>query len=154
MKKYLGALTILGVIAGIVAVALFFATVRHWVGSHTGVSAGSNPVFYNFWSGFGSDLGEVTLVVGVAALYKRYKCQTCWRLAHHQIDGTHYRVCHHHWTDAEEKKLSARHLRKFPHQHERAIRKKAEAAAAASGAAVAPNAPSAPVASSEAPTGS
>jgi len=123
MKKSFGLLTILGVLVGIVVVALFFATVRHWLAVHTGTVNESGP-YYGFWSGFGSDLGEVTLVVGVAALYKRYKCQTCWRLAHHQVEGTHYRVCHHHWTDEDEQRLSDRHLRKFPLQHERAKRQK------------------------------
>lgn len=46
--------------------------------------------WYNFWSGFGSDIGELAIV---AALYRHVNCSTkgCWRLGHH-INGTI--VCH------------------------------------------------------------
>jgi hypothetical protein len=43
---------------------------------------------YNFWSGFGSDLGEVTLVTAIVAgffgAYRHHNCHVkrCWRPGH------------------------------------------------------------------------
>lgn len=64
---------------------------------------------YNFWSGIGSDFGEVTLVgiaVGsILAVWNVYRklrphleCheETCAKLALHKIEGTPLRVCWHH----------------------------------------------------------
>lgn len=53
---------------------------------------------YNFWSGVGSDLGELTLVGGLVALYRKNKCHEarCHRLAKHHVAGTPYTVCRRH----------------------------------------------------------
>jgi hypothetical protein len=71
---------------------------QHWLAVHTG--ADNEPgVYYGFWSGFGSDLGEVTLAGGLAAVYRKHNCHTrwCWRFGHHdftdQATGLTYRLC-------------------------------------------------------------
>ncbi len=59
----------MGLIIAILALALligFIGTLRHWFALHTGTLHGGPDVYYNFWSGFGSDLGEATLISAVA----------------------------------------------------------------------------------------
>lgn len=60
-------------------------TLLHWLAVHVGAdhSAGGS-VYYNFWSGFGSDLGEVTLVGAIVAAARHKNCHVkgCWRLGH------------------------------------------------------------------------
>ena len=61
---------------------------------------------YQFWSGIGSDIGEVSIVVSivVAALTVRrflrahFPCHTdsCRKLGFHHVAGTPYRTCWHH----------------------------------------------------------
>ena len=53
---------------------------------------------YQFWSGIGSDLSEITLLAMAAGLYKAHNCHVhrCWRLARHPVDGTAYKVCRKH----------------------------------------------------------
>ena len=80
----------------------FFAAVRHWVALHTGTLHGGPDLYYNFWSGFGSDLGEATLIsavgVGVYTGARKVNCHTkgCWRIGHHALEGTPYILCRHH----------------------------------------------------------
>jgi hypothetical protein len=75
---------------------------RHWFALHTGIIHGGPDVYYNFWSGFGSDLGEATLIsavgVGVYTGVRRVNCHTkgCWRIGHHPLEGTPYILCKHH----------------------------------------------------------
>lgn len=54
----------------------------HWLSDFMGLS-GTGRV-YAFWSGFGSDLGEVTLLGGIAVYLRHHNCHThgCWRLGH------------------------------------------------------------------------
>ena len=59
-----------GVLLVVVLVALLIAFIgafRHWFALHTGTLHGGPDVYYNFWSGFGSDLGEATLISAVCA---------------------------------------------------------------------------------------
>ena len=95
----------LGLVFIIVAIAFliaFFGALRHWVALHTGIVHGGPDEFYNFWSGFGSDLGEATLIsavgLGVYTGVRKVNCHTkgCWRIGHHQLDGTPYILCRHH----------------------------------------------------------
>lgn len=62
-----------------------------------GLTNAAGPV-YSFWSGFGSDLGEVTLIAGVIALYRQHNCHVtgCWRIGKHPVMGTPYVTCAKH----------------------------------------------------------
>lgn len=89
----------------IIAIALliaFFGVFRHWFAVHTGTLHGGPDLYYNFWSGFGSDLGEATLIsavsLGVYTGVRKVNCHTkgCWRIGHHPLDGTPYILCKHH----------------------------------------------------------
>lgn len=69
----------------------------HWVAHFFGIDNLSGP-FYGFWSGVGSDLGELALLGG---LWHMFNChdEGCWRVGRHvQIDeaGHHIRRCHKH----------------------------------------------------------
>lgn len=94
-----------GLLLAIVCVALLIAFVgalRHWFALHTGTIHGGPDVYYNFWSGFGSDLGEATLIsavcIGVYTGVRKVNCHTkgCWRIGHHLLEGTPYILCKHH----------------------------------------------------------
>jgi hypothetical protein len=110
------ALAIVLVGAGVVVLALFFAEARHWVALHTGILNGGPDKYYNFWSGFGSDLGEATLIsavaVGVYTGVRKVNCHAkgCWRIGHHPLDGTPYILCRHHHPHVPGKGASHDHI--------------------------------------------
>jgi hypothetical protein len=102
------AVWIMGLIILIVVLAFviaFVGSLRHWFALHTGTLHGGPDVYYNFWSGFGSDLGEATLIsavcIGVYTGVRKVNCQTkgCWRIGHHALAGTPYILCKHHHPD-------------------------------------------------------
>lgn len=73
---------------------------QHWMAIHTGTVNESGP-FYGFFSGFGSDLGEATLIGGIIAIYRKYNCHARWCLRfgrHDFLDpntGVTYKLCRH-----------------------------------------------------------
>lgn len=73
---------------------------RHWLAVHTGTVNEPGP-YYGFWSGFGSDIGEVTIIGGIAAIYVRHNCHVkhCWRIGRHPVEGTAYVTCRRHHPD-------------------------------------------------------
>ena len=73
---------------------------QHWLAYMTGsLNSSGTPPNYNFWSGFGSDLGEVTIVGGMLAIYRKHNCHSrwCWRFGHHdftdEATGLTFRLC-------------------------------------------------------------
>lgn len=69
-----------------------------WIEIHTGTwDPGHSPAYYNFWSGFGSDLGEITLITAVVMTARHTNCHVrhCWRVGK-PVEGTAFRACHHH----------------------------------------------------------
>lgn len=52
---------------------------------------------YNFWSGIGSDVGEVTLIIGLGVFLVRHNCHQhrCWRMSWHEGPDGHP-VCKRH----------------------------------------------------------
>ena len=99
----------LAAVAGILIAVVVFAiligvvgALRHWIALHTGTLHGGPDLYYNFWSGFGSDLGEATLIsaviVGVYTGVRKVNCHTkgCWRIGHHPLEGTPFILCRHH----------------------------------------------------------
>ena len=89
-----GAIVIVAVIFGVWHTFYF-----HWFQVHTGTINESGP-YYGFWSGFGSDLGEATIVVGIAATWRHHNCHVkgCARLGR-KVDGTPYLACPKHHPD-------------------------------------------------------
>lgn len=63
---------------------------------------------YQFWSGVGSDVGELTLLGGVLALVKHLNCDSprCPRYGPHRTADGHHRLCRKHHPDVPDHKLS------------------------------------------------
>ena len=117
----------------------------HWTGSWN-----ESGAWYGFWSGFGACLTYFA-VIGVA--YRHLKCKSCWRIAHHRVEGTHYKTCHKHATPDEHARLQEMHRHKFPEQHKLFSKGGAASTRAAAPAAAAPSTPAdAPAAAAPPPT--
>jgi hypothetical protein len=112
----LGLFFLLLLVVGIAFLIAFFDVVRHWLALHTGTLHGGPDLYYNFWSGFGSDIGEATLItavgIGVYTGVRKVNCHTkgCWRIGHHRLDGTPYILCRHHHPDVPTKGASHEHI--------------------------------------------
>ncbi len=122
---------LMGLLVVILVLALaigFIGAFRHWFALHTGTIHGGPDVYYNFWSGFGSDLGEATLIsavsVGVYAGVRKVNCHTkgCWRIGHHPLEGTPYILCRHHHPEVPNQGATHEHIlaqhRKFKLERE------------------------------------
>lgn len=93
----------------------------HWLLNVSGTTIPTTgSKWYNFWSGFGSDLGELVIIGSLIGLYRHHNCPVkgCWRIARHPVAGTPYKTCHKHATLAIHHGLQAEHKRKYPAQHE------------------------------------
>ncbi len=108
----------------------FVGALRHWFALHTGTLHGGPDVYYNFWSGFGSDLGEATLIsavcVGVYTGMRKVNCHTkgCWRIGHHALEGTPYILCKHHHPDVPNHGATHEHI--LAQSHKFKVEKAAE----------------------------
>jgi hypothetical protein len=125
MKWVRGFLLIL-LVVGIALLVAFFGAVRHWLALHTGTLHGGPDLYYNFWSGFGSDLGEATLIsavgIGVYTGARKVNCHTkgCWRIGHHPLDGTPYILCRHHHPGVPTRGASHEHILEQHRKHREA----------------------------------
>ena len=93
----------------------------HWFLNFTGTKIPPNgSKWYNFWSGFGSDLGELVIIGSLIGLYRHHNCPVkgCWRIGRHPVAGTPYKTCHKHATIEVHNQLHKEHKRKYPAQHE------------------------------------
>ena len=93
----------------------------HWILNFTGTNIPTTgSKWYNFWSGFGSDIGEVVIIGSLISLYKQHNCtiKGCWRIGRHPVSGTPYKTCHKHATVTAHKQLHKEHEHKYPAQHE------------------------------------
>ena len=105
-----------GVLLVAVLVVFVIPGIRHWVAFHTGILHAGPDQYYNFWSGFGSDLGEATLIsavgVGVYTGVRRVNCHTkgCWRIGKHRLEGTPYVLCRHHHPGVPSNGASHEHI--------------------------------------------
>lgn len=84
----------------------------------TGTKIGpSGSYWYNFWSGFGSDFGEVSILSAMYLWYNHRKCVSCRRIAKYEVEGTGWKTCHKHLTATHHDRLHAEHAVKHPEQH-------------------------------------
>lgn len=67
-----------------------------WLLHVLGVEPRAPSTAYNFWSGFGSDLGELALLGTVLGVVRHHSCHVkrCWRLGKHPHGP--YRLCSKH----------------------------------------------------------
>jgi hypothetical protein len=93
-------------IAGLIVLVLLvlfifnFDVLRHWTAIHIGSTKESGP-YYGFWSGFGSDISEGAIAVGLYTGLRKVNCHSkmCWRIGHHPLEGTPYHLCKKHHPD-------------------------------------------------------
>ena len=52
---------------------MWWHAVQHWLAVHTGTVNEAGP-YYGFWSGFGSDLGELALIGAVYGMLRKHNC--------------------------------------------------------------------------------
>ncbi len=70
---------------------------------------------YLAWSGFGGDVGEVTVAAGLLAVYRKHNCHArwCFRLGRHGLadesSGLTYRLCRRHHPQHPGGRALARH---------------------------------------------
>lgn len=72
--------------------------IQHWLAYMTGsANTAGTPPNYNFWSGFGSDVGEATLIAAILGMFRKHNCHQhhCWRVGRHIVDGTPFCNRHH-----------------------------------------------------------
>ena len=69
----------------------------HWLAVHTGTVNEPGP-YYGFWSGFGSDIGELAIIGGMVGIYRKHNCSVhrCWRIGRHRVPGTDHSCCRKH----------------------------------------------------------
>jgi hypothetical protein len=69
----------------------------NWLAHVLGLTNLSGP-FYGFWSGFGSDLGEVTIIGLGFGAFRHVNCHAkrCWRIGRHPVEGTPFKECSRH----------------------------------------------------------
>ena len=120
------------VLGGVVAWVLNARSVNHWLAVHTGIVDMSGP-YYAFWTGFGADLAEFSLVgaafTGLYHLNRKYNCNQrgCWRIGTHSAAGDKFLLCYRHHPDYQGRKpthemiarIHADHLRRQEAIHER-----------------------------------
>lgn len=115
MKRILLVIVAGGITASFVLAGLHWALVQHWAAIHTGTLNESGP-YYGFWSGFGSDLGEATLItavcVGAYTGVRKVNCHTkgCWRIGHYALEGTPYKLCKIHHPEVPDEGPSHEHI--------------------------------------------
>lgn len=77
-----------------------------------GVEPRQPSTAYNFFSGAGSDLGEITIIgLGIGA-FRHVNCHQrgCWRLGRHPVAGGLFKVCSHHHPDVPDDGPTAEHI--------------------------------------------
>jgi hypothetical protein len=110
------------VLAGVVAWVLNASTFDRWLEIHTGIADPTSP-YYAFWSGFGSDIAEFSLVgaavTGVYQLNRKYNCHQhgCWRIGTHPAAGGQFLLCYRHHPDYKGKKPTRELIERVHHQH-------------------------------------
>ena len=80
----------------------------NWTGSNN--TSGNQ---YGFWSGFGSDIGEVTLIIGAITWYIHNQCHVdgCHKLGKHPFK--HYKLCKKHHPDIPIGGITHLHIKKL-----------------------------------------
>jgi hypothetical protein len=84
-----------------------------WLAHVLGLDSGSG-YWYMWWSGVGSDLGELAIVGTLIAQYRRHAChidhpRRCWRPGRHPVPGTPFKTCKRHHPHVPDR-VSAEHV--------------------------------------------
>ena len=104
---------------------MFWFPAQHWLAVHMGIGTSPRAVFwYSWWSGAGSDLGELTLVGALLAAYRiKLNCSLTgcpWPGTHtvQGYDGRTYRACHKHHPGVDHgRKITQEHINDVHAEH-------------------------------------
>jgi hypothetical protein len=68
-----------------------------WLLIHTGTVNEPGP-WYAFWSGFGSDIGELLILGGLIQFFRHHNCHVrgCWRIKTSTDPAVHAPACRRH----------------------------------------------------------
>jgi hypothetical protein len=124
MRARLIALVVVALVAAalIAEWILHARPVDHWLAVHTG-TVNEPGVYYGFWSGFGSDIAEFSILgaigAGVYQLVKKYNCHEpgCWRVGTHEAAGGQFLLCYRHHPDFLGKRPTHEMIERMHHQH-------------------------------------
>jgi hypothetical protein len=87
---------------------------------YLGLNDPSGPI-YLFWSGFGSDLGEVTLVAALVGLFRSHNCAVtgCIRTRTFPVAGSPWKACrkHHPHIDESNVRITPGRIATFGDRH-------------------------------------
>jgi Protein of unknown function (DUF3040) len=93
-----------------------------WLQVHLGIVNEGGP-YYGFWSGFGSDLAEISVLgaVGTAVyqLVKKFNCHQpgCWRVGNHPAAGGQFMLCYRHHPDYRGRPPGAELIERLHREH-------------------------------------
>lgn len=101
----------------------------YWLQVHTGTVNEPGP-YYGFWSGFGSDIGEYTIIVtmssGIIMAARRRNChhEGCPWIGRYQVAGGQFKVCRRHHPDpaVRNKHVTMEHLHFVHAAHQENLR--------------------------------
>jgi hypothetical protein len=73
---------------------------------------------YQWWSGLGSDLGQVTLIGLLIGAWRQVNCASSWcfRLGKHATADGHHKLCRRHHPDLPNHRLSLSEIHERHHQ--------------------------------------
>src|SRR3954452_5883566 len=98
---------VLVILAALVLATVWLVHVPHlgnWLQVHLGIIDEAGPC-YGFWSGFGSDPVETSVLgapaTAVSQLWKKFKCHEpgCWGFGNHPAAGGQFMLCYRHHPD-------------------------------------------------------
>lgn len=106
--------------AMVVVLIVFWDAIAAHLATFFGFANGSgNGSHYLFFSGSGSDFGELAIISGGVILYRRLNCKRSWCpfMGMHDFtdptDGVSRKLCWYHHPDVMHKTLKASHIRRI-----------------------------------------
>jgi hypothetical protein len=126
--RALRAILLIAIVVLIAGIAVWQITgfgLGHWLQIHLGITNEAGP-YYGFFSGSGSDLGEIAILGGIgtllAGLWHKFNCHNegCMRIGLHPLAGGAYVVCRKHHaeiTGHQHSKLSTEFLATVHREH-------------------------------------
>jgi len=110
------------VVAGLAIWLQHTRLMGHWLQVHTGTVDEPGP-YYGFWSGFGSDLAEFSILgaiaTGIYQLVKKYNCHEpgCWRVGNHPTASGQFHFCYRHHPDFQGRKPTHDLIERLHREH-------------------------------------
>ena len=111
---------ILATTVAIVILAIFWVAISAYLATFFGFSNGAgNSSHYLFWSGAGSDFGELALISALVVMYRRLNCKRSWCpfMGMHDftdpLDGVTRKLCWYHHPDVMHKTLKPHHIERI-----------------------------------------